>query len=168
MPTENRGVEPIAEREVVFTRTFDAPARLLFTAYSTPEHLKQWFGPPGWPLTLCEMDFRVGGRYRFALTGPDGKQHTPFVGEYLEIVPNRRIVYTSAFETPGAESSVVTLRFDEDETSGLTTLTISTLFASVAMKNAHLGAGYALGWGSMLNQLADVAAEMRMKEAGDA
>jgi len=59
---------------------FDAPARLLFKAYSTREQLVKWFGPEGWPLTLCEMDFRTGGRFRFAMTGPDGVQNTPFGG----------------------------------------------------------------------------------------
>lgn len=164
MPANDRGAEPIAEREVAITRVYDAPARLLFEACSSPEHLRQWFGPPGWPLTLCEMDFRVGGRYRFAMTGPDGKQGPPFGGEYLEIVPNRKIVYTNAFEMPDSESMVVTITFDEDEKSGQTTLTIHTLFASVAMKNAHLGMGYDQGWSSMLDQLADVVAELRAQE----
>jgi uncharacterized protein YndB with AHSA1/START domain len=158
--THESGAEPIAEREVVITRVYDAPARLLFAACSTPQHLRRWFGPAGWPLTLCEMDFRVGGRYRFALTGPDGTQGLPFGGEYLEIVPNRKIVYSNAFESPGAETMVVTMTFDEDEQSGQTTLTIHTLFSSVAMKNAHLGAGHEQGWGSMLDQLAIVAAEL--------
>jgi uncharacterized protein YndB with AHSA1/START domain len=110
------------------------------------------------------MDFRVGGRYRFAMTGPDGQQGPPFGGEYLEIVPNRKIVYTNAFEMPDAETMVVAITFDEDEQSGQTTLTIHTLFASVAMKQAHLGMGYEQGWGSMLEQLAAVVAEMRARE----
>ena len=78
--------------------SYDAPARLLFEAYSKPEHLKKWFGPVGWPLTLCEVDFREGGRLRFAMTGPSGEQNTPFGGEYLEIVPNRKIVFDNGFE----------------------------------------------------------------------
>jgi uncharacterized protein YndB with AHSA1/START domain len=159
---DERGVEPVAEREVVITRVLDAPARLLFAAYSAPEHLTQWFGPKGWPLTLCEMDFRVGGRYRFAMTGPDGTQATPFGGEYLEIVPNRKIVYTSAFETPDAESMTVTVTFDEE--GGQTTLTIHTLFASVAMKNTLLGMDFAQGMASGLEQLGDVVAALRARE----
>ena len=83
------------------------------------------------------MDFRKGGRFRFQMTGPDGKQNTPFGGEYLEIVPNRKIVYDNAFETPGAEKMIVTITYDEE--GGKTTLTIHTLFASVAMKNEHVG-----------------------------
>jgi uncharacterized protein YndB with AHSA1/START domain len=162
LPANDRGVEPVAEREVVITRVFDAPARLLFAAYSTPKHLTQWFGPPGWLLTLCEMDFRVGGRIRFAMTGLDGKQGTPFGGEYREIVPNRKIAYTGAFETPDAETMVVTIIFDEQ--GGQTTLTVHTLFASVAMKNAHLGMGYEQGLAAGLEQLADVVAELHAKE----
>jgi uncharacterized protein YndB with AHSA1/START domain len=164
LPADDRSVEPITEREVIITRVYDAPARLLFEAYSRPEHLTRWFGPKGWPLTRCEMDFRVGGHFRFAMTGPDGRQGTPFGGEYREIVPNRTIVYDSAFEAPDAETMIVTITFDEDEQSGQTTLTIHTLFASLAMKQAHLGMGYEQGWGSSLNQLADVVAGLRAQE----
>ena len=91
--------EPEADREVIITRTYDAPARLLFEAWSKPEHLKKWFGPVGYPVTMCEMDFRKGGQWRAAMTGPGGEQQTPFGGEYLEIVPDRRIVFSNGFET---------------------------------------------------------------------
>ena len=61
--TEQTGAAvPEAQREVIITRVFDAPARLLFEAYAKPEHVKRWFGPRGWPLTLVEMDFREGGK----------------------------------------------------------------------------------------------------------
>jgi uncharacterized protein YndB with AHSA1/START domain len=164
LPADDRGVEPIAECEVVITRVIDAPARLLFAAYGTPEHLTKWFGPPGWTLTLCEMDFRGGGRLRLAMTGSDGKQGTPFGGEYLEVVPNRKIVYTGAFETPGAEAMTVTITFDENEKSGQTTLTIHTLFASVAMKNEHLGMGYAQGIASGLDQLGELVTRLQAQQ----
>ncbi len=108
------------------------------------------------------MDFRVGGRYRFAMTGPDGQQGMPFGGEYLEIVPDRKIVYDDSFEAPGSEKMVVTVTFEED--AGRTTLTIHTLFGSVAMKQAHMGAGYEQGVGSGLDQLADLVAGMHAKE----
>ena len=150
--------EPIADRTVIITRVFDAPACLLFEAFSKPEHVMKWFGPKGWPLTLCEMDFRQGGRFRFARTGPRSKQNTPFGGEYLEIVPNRKIVYDNGFETPGAEKMIVTVTYDEKDAE--TTLTIRTVFASVAMKNHHVGMGYERGVGSGLDQLAEVVKEM--------
>ena len=146
------------DRSVVITRTFDAPARLVFQACSKPEHVRRWFGPVGWPLTLCEMDFRVGGRYRFAMTGPDGVQGTPFSGTYLEIVPDRRIVYDNAFELPGAETMV--MRFDFTEVDGRTTMTMHTLFGSMGMKASHVGAGFVQGTGSGLNQLEAVVADL--------
>jgi uncharacterized protein YndB with AHSA1/START domain len=154
--------ESTADREVVITRTYDAPARLLFEAWSKPEHLMKWFGPVGWPLTLCEVDFRKGGRFRFAMTGPSGQQNTPFGGQYLEIVPNRKIVFDNAFESPGAEKMIMTVTFKEKD--GRTTLTWHTLFASVAMKNEHVGMGFVQGTGSGLDQLADVVAGMRRRE----
>jgi len=151
--------ESTADRELVITRVFDAPARLLFEAYSKPEHVSKWFGPKGWPITLCEIDFRVGGRFRFAMTGPDGKQNTPFGGEYLEIVPNRKIVYDNGFEEPGAEKMVVTVTYEEK--AGKTTLTIHTVFGSVAMRNEHVHGGFEEGTNSGLDQLTDLVAEMR-------
>ena len=163
MAAKTNAGEPIADREVVITRTYDAPAHLLFEAWSKPEHLVKWFGPVGWPLTLCEVDFRVGGRFRFAMTGPSGQQNTPFGGEYLEIVPNRKIVFDNAFEAPGAEKMIMTVTFDEK--GGKTLLTFHTLFASVAMKKAHVDAGFVQGTGSGLDQLADVVAAMTVGKA---
>jgi uncharacterized protein YndB with AHSA1/START domain len=155
----NGNVEPVADREVVIERIYDAPARLLFKAWSRPEHLMKWFGPVGWPLTLCEVDFRVGGRWRFAMTGASGKQNTPFGGTYLEIVPNRKIVFDNTFEAPGAETMIMTITFEEKD--GRTKLTHHTLFASVAMKNHHVGAGFVQGTNSGLDQLADVVLGMK-------
>jgi len=149
--------EPIAEREFTIVRDFDAPARLLFEAYSKPEHIKRWFGPVGWPVTLCEMDFRVGGRFRFAMTGPSGEQNTPFGGEYLEIVPDRKIVYDNGFEVPDGERMVVTVTFDEE--GGKTRLTIYTVFETVKMRNFHIRSGFEQGTMSGLDQLEDLVAE---------
>jgi uncharacterized protein YndB with AHSA1/START domain len=151
--------EPVSEREVTITRIFDAPARLLFEAYTKPEHIMRWFGPKGWPVTLCEMDFRVGGKFRFAMTGPSGRQNTPFGGEYLEIIPDRKIVYDNGFETKGAGRMVVTVSFDEIG-GGQTRLTIHTVFESIAMRKSHMSRGFEQGTNSGLDQLADLAAEL--------
>lgn len=149
-------VEPVSEREVIVTRAFDAPARLVFEAFRNPEYLKRWFGPRGWPLTRCEVDFRVSGRFTFAMTGPDGNQGPSFGGDYLQIVPDQRIVYViDTYDEP----MTVTLSFDER--AGKTTLTYHTLFNSVAMKNRHVGAGFTEGVASGLDQLADVVADVR-------
>jgi uncharacterized protein YndB with AHSA1/START domain/dihydrofolate reductase len=150
--------ESTSERELVIERTFDAPARLLFEAYSRPEHLRRWFGPRGWPLTLCEVDFRKGGRFRFQMTGPDGQKGTPFGGEYLEIEKDRKIVYDNGFELPGAERMVTTVTFEE--AAGKTKLTMHTLFASVAMRASHVGGGFEQGVNSGFDQLVEVTAEL--------
>ena len=151
--------EPIADRELTITRTYDAPARLLFEAWSKPQHLMKWFGPVGWPVTMCEVDFRKGGRWRMAMTGPTGQQDTPFGGGYLEIVPNRRIVFDNAFEQPGSGKMIMTVTFAEKD--GRTTLTWHTLFESVAMKNEYVGMGIEQGAGSGLDQLTAVVAALK-------
>jgi uncharacterized protein YndB with AHSA1/START domain/dihydrofolate reductase len=150
--------ESTSERELVIERTFDAPARLLFEAYSKPEHLRRWFGPRGWPLTLCEVDFRKGGRFRFQMTGPDGQKGTPFGGQYLVIEKDRKIVYDNGFELPGAERMLTTVTFEE--VAGKTRLTMHTLFASVAMRAAHVGGGFEQGVNSAFDQLVELSAEL--------
>jgi uncharacterized protein YndB with AHSA1/START domain len=125
--------------------------------------MKKWFGPPGYPLTLCEMDFRVGGRYRFAMTGPDGVQNTPFGGEYLEIVPQVRIAFSNCFELEGAETAIMTWHFEDRGDS--THLRMVTLFGSVAMKNEHLRLGFEQGAGAGLGQLAAVVADLAQELA---
>lgn len=146
-------------RSITVTREFDAPPAILFLAHSKPEHVQRWFGPKGWPLTLCEMDFRTGGKWRFAMTGPDGKQNPAFGGEYLDIVPNGRIVYDNAFELPGAEKMVTTVTF-EPLAGDRTLLVMRTVFANLAMHATHVGAGIESGINSGLDQLADVVAEL--------
>ena len=148
--------EPESEREVVHARVFDAPARLVFEAWSKPEHIRRWFGPVGWPVTMCEMDFRVGGRWRMAMTGPSGVQNTPFGGTYREIDPPRRLVLDNGFEQQGTERMVWTVTFEEAD--GRTTLTVRTLFSSVATRDQYLGMGFREGFSSGLDQLGEVLA----------
>jgi uncharacterized protein YndB with AHSA1/START domain len=151
--------EPECEREYVVTRVFNAPARLVFAAWSTTEHIKQWFGPAGFPVTMAEIDFRVGGKWRFAMTGPSGDQNAPFGGEYLEIVPNRKISFSNSFETPNAPKMVMTVTFDEKD--GKTTMAWRTVFASIAMRKSYLEQGFNVGVDSGLDQLADLLKTMR-------
>ena len=150
--------EPAGERGHVIVRTFDLPASVLFRCWSEPAHLVRWFGPKGWPLTLCEVDFRVGGRFRFAMTGPSGVQNTPFGGEYLAIEPDRLIAYSNTFEEAGAETMIVTVTFEEHD--GKTVQRLHTLFGSVAMKDLHLGYGYEAGTRSAQDQLAALGASL--------
>jgi uncharacterized protein YndB with AHSA1/START domain len=150
------------DRTVVITRTFDAPASIVFLAMSKSEHVMKWFGPVGWPLTMCEMDFRVGGKFRFAMTGSSGVQNMPFGGTYREIVKDRRIVYDNGFEIAGAGRMIVTI--DLDEKGGKTTLTMSTLFDTQAMYNEHVGMGFVQGVNSGFDQLVDVVTALHRAE----
>lgn len=155
--------EPAAARELTLTRVIDAPASLLFEAYSRPEHIMKWFGPVGWPVTLAEIDFRVGGMFKFAMTGPSGVQNEPFGGTYLEIVPDRKIVYDNGFNFE--KMMVVTVTFDELE-GGKTRLTMHTVFASDEMAKMHIGGGFEAGTNSGLDQLEDLVADLASRIGG--
>src|SRR5208283_4802568 len=98
-PMKNRTtVERKSERELVITRTFNGPARIVFDAWTRPELLKRWWAPKsmGMSLLSCEVDLRVGGKYRFVF-GLDGdaSQTMAFFGRYLEVIPNARLVWTN-------------------------------------------------------------------------
>lgn len=138
-------------RTLTIVRVFEAPARLLFKAHAEREHIMQWFGPVGWPVTFCEMDFRVGGQWRMAMTGSTGVQNPAFGGTYLEIEPDRLIKWDNGFELAGAERMVTTITFDELD--GQTTVTSRTVFGSARMYAEHVGAGFEQGANSGLDQL---------------
>ena len=116
-------VERKSDRELVVTRTFDAPARLVFEAWSRPELFKKWWVPKSMGMTLrsCEMDVRTGGTYR--LNFGDGMD---FFGRYIEVTPPSRIVWTN--EEGGENGSVTTVTFEEK--GGQTLLVMSELYPS--------------------------------------
>jgi len=118
----------------------------------------KWFGPEGWPVTMCEANFRIGGRYRMEMTGPNGETNGEtsgaFGGEYFEIVPNRKLVFDNALEEPESPKMLWTVTFDEND--GETTLTVHILFWSVAMKEEYVGRGILVGLGSALDRLGGV------------
>ena len=82
--------------QLILTREFDAPRRKVFQAHTDCKHLKNWWGPRSWPVTFCKMDFRVGGKWHYAMTGPDGTQSWG-LALYKEIVEPERIVYEDHF-----------------------------------------------------------------------
>jgi uncharacterized protein YndB with AHSA1/START domain len=142
---------------IVVTRVFAAPAHLVFEAWTRPEHLAQWWGPHGSSLRSCEVDLRPGGSWRFVLTGPDGNEYG-FGGEYREIRPPERLVYTFGFDgAPGAEA-VETLTFVEKD--GKTTFTGVTQHTSVERRDAHIRSGMEKGMGQTLERLAERLATM--------
>ena len=118
-------VERKSDREVVVTRTFDAPARLVFEAWTTPTLFTQWWVPRSMGMTLrsCELDVRTGGKYRLVF-GDDPANPMAFFGKYLDVVPNQRIVWTN--EESGADGSVTTVTFEEK--NGKTRLELRELY----------------------------------------
>lgn len=139
-------------REVVLTRVFDAPRHLVFDALTKPELVKRWFGPHGWTLVVCEIDFRVGGAWRYVLEGPDGRS-MGMGGEYREIVPGERTVHTEAFDDyPG--DSVVTVVLTEHE--GRTTLTGTVLYDSQEVRDAVIESGMEHGAAETYDRLAEL------------
>ena len=105
-------VEKTSDREVVVTRTFDAPARLVFAAWSRPELFKKWWVPRSMGMTLrsCEMDVRTGGTYRLVF-GEDAASTFAFFGTYLDVVQDARIVWTN--EEGGDAGSITTVTLEE-------------------------------------------------------
>jgi uncharacterized protein YndB with AHSA1/START domain len=104
-------VEKKSERELVVTRTFDAPARIVFEAWTTPELFMRWWAPKstGVPLLSCDMDVRTGGGYRVAF-GADASSAMAFFGKYLEVIPDARLVWTNE---ESEDAAVTTVTFEE-------------------------------------------------------
>lgn len=151
-------VERTSDREVVVTRTFDAPAPLVFEAWTKPELFKQWWAPRSMGMTLrsCELDVRTGGKYRLVF-GDDPAKPMAFFGTYLEVVPDERIVWTN--DESGADGSVTTVTFEEK--NGKTTLVMSELYPTKeALDAAGTGAQEAMNetFGQLDELLASLAA----------
>ena len=132
-------VERTSEREVVVTRTFNGPARIVFEAWTKPELFRRWWVPKsmGMSLLSCEMDVRVGGKYRLEFE-PDGMA---FFGTYLEVTPHSRLVWSN--EEGGEGGPVTTVTFDEK--GGETLLVMHELYSSKeALDAAGTGAADAM------------------------
>ena len=127
-PTRNRTTsERRSDRELVITRTFDAPARLVFEAWTTPELFRQWWVPKSSGATLlsCAQDVRVGGSYRLEFAHPTAATPMAFFGRYVEVVPDARLVWTNEESADGA---VTTVTFEEKD--GKTLLVMRELYPS--------------------------------------
>jgi uncharacterized protein YndB with AHSA1/START domain len=131
-----------SDREIVMTRAFSAPARTLFEVWTKPEHVRKWYAVRSTTMTVCEIDLRVGGAWRWVLLHPKGGE-IAFSGVFSEIDPPHRLQRTEVFEAmPGAES-LVTQTFDEKD--GQTTITINMLFKSKQDRDICLKSGMELG-----------------------
>jgi uncharacterized protein YndB with AHSA1/START domain len=136
IPTNRTTAERKSERELVITRSFKAPARIVFEAWTTPELLKRWWAPKSTGLSLvsCELDVRVGGSYRFEF-GHEASKPMAFFGRYLEVTPHSRLVWTNEESDEGA---VTTVTFEEK--GGKTLLVMYELYPSKEALDANAGA----------------------------
>jgi uncharacterized protein YndB with AHSA1/START domain len=153
-------VERTSDRELVVTRTFDAPAHVVFDAWTKPELLKRWWAPKSFGVSLfeCEQDLRVGGAYRFAF-GRDPKNPEVFSGRYLGVDPPARLVLTQIYERMAhVGEAVVTADFAEIE--GRTHLTLRQLFPSKEALEGALASGMERGMRITLDQLDELVASM--------
>jgi len=151
-----------SEREIVMTREFDAPRDLVFEAHTSCEHMSRWWGPRKYEVVSCEIDFRVGGKWRIVHRGPDGEEYA-FRGEYREIVPPESITWTFEFEGWPGQISVETMRLEEHD--GKTTFTASSVFDTVEARDGMLNSGMEEGASESMERLDEY---LEVLKAGDA
>ena len=132
-------VERKSERELVATRMFNAPARIVFQAWTTPELFQRWWVPKSIGLTLlsCDADVRVGGKYRLVFSHPAAPEPVAFFGTYLEVTPHSRLVWTN--EEAGDGGQVTTVTFEER--GGQTLLVVHDLYPSKEALDEAIASG---------------------------
>lgn len=145
------------DREILITREFDAPRQLVWDTMSKPELLKRWlFGPPGWEMTVCEEDARVGGTFRWGWSGPDGAEML-MTGSYHEVAPPERCVRTERFEfgcVPGGGEQLATMVLTEQGEKTLMTLTL--LYDSREARDGAVASGMEQGMACGYDRLDEV------------
>ena len=144
---------PHDEPVIVFRRAFTAPARLVFAAWTEPEHLLHWRGPRGFELVACEVDLRIGGGYRFVHRAPDGTRHV-FYGKYLEIERPTRLVSTFAYEAAPETEALDEVTFNED--GGTTLVTGRSAFPTFQARDLYLAGGAERGLAGSHDRLDDL------------
>ena len=150
-----------SDREIVLTRLFDAPRHLLIEAMTKPEHVRRWWGilDDAHSVTVCDIDFRPGGAWRFVGRGPKGEYG--FHGVYRDIALPDRIVFTEIFDPFPDVVSVVTSIFTEE--NGKTRLTVKCLYPSVEVRDMVVQSGMAGGAAISYDRLEEVVAELMRK-----
>ena len=131
-----------ADCETVITRSFAAPRAVVFAAMTQPDHVRQWYGLRDHTMTVCEIDLRVGGKWRYVMQMPDGNE-IAFSGEYLEIVPSARLVFTEWFEAIPGSDYVVTATYTEQD--GQTILSSHLRYRTPEHRDGHVNSG--MEWG---------------------
>jgi uncharacterized protein YndB with AHSA1/START domain len=148
-----------SDAQIRMTRLFDAPPRLVFEAMTRPEHVRRWWGclGDGYSVPVCEIDLRVGGRWRFVNRHPKGE--AAFHGEYREINPPSRVVFTEIFEEFPDVVSVVTAELADED--GKTRLTATVSYPSKDVRDMVIASGMAKGAGISYDRLEDLVVELQ-------
>ena len=134
-----------ADDQILITREFDAPRHLLYRAWTTPELVERWWSGRRGSVTSVEIDLRVGGAWRYVMTAQAGFE-VAFHGEYLEIVPDEKIVHTEIFEgAPGGDSEPATITVEFIEVDGRTRLELLTECPSKEVRDAIMESGMEVG-----------------------
>lgn len=144
-------------REAVAVRVFDAPRELVWEAMTNPEHVVRWYGPRDTRLVSCEIDLRVGGRFRYVMAGREGHE-VAFSGTYREVVRPERVVNTWCFEPMPEHEALETATFREED--GRTTVRMSIVFQEPESFAGWAGSGAYAGWNETLERLAEVIDEL--------
>jgi uncharacterized protein YndB with AHSA1/START domain len=148
-----------SEREVMMTRVFDAPRALVFETLTKPEYVQRWLlGPPGWTMPVCEIDLKVGGKFRYVWENTAGKK-MGIRGTYREVTPPERIVHTEQFDDPWypGEALATTILAEKD---GKTTLTLTVRHDSSETVEGILKSGMERGVAASYDRLAEILATM--------
>lgn len=149
-------IKPDPKLDLVLERVIDVPPELVWTAWTTPKHLRHWFVPRPWTITDCEVDLRPGGIFRSVMRSPEG-QEFPNNGCFLEIIPNQRLVFTDTL-LPGYRPSpnpfftaVLTL-----EPSGKGTRYVAiAIHGNEDTRKKHEDMGFHQGWGTVVDQMVE-------------
>jgi len=159
MTSSRRAVVTLPEdTQILITREFDAPARLVYGAWTTPELVRRWWSGDRGEVTSAEIDLRVGGTWRFVMKANAGFE-VAFHGEYREIVPAGRIVSTEVFEGMPDAEALSTITFTEAD--GRTTMSILVQHSSQEHRDAHINSGMEDGMQEALDRLEEVARSLR-------
>jgi uncharacterized protein YndB with AHSA1/START domain len=151
-----------SDREIRLTRLLDAPRHLVFEAMTRPEHIRQWWGilDEGYSVPVCEVDLRPGGTWRYVGRTPKGEL-VAFYGEYREIAPPERVVFTEIFEPFPDSPSLVTAVLTEEQ--GKTRLTVTALYPSPEVRDTVLETGMEKGAAISYDRLEEVAARLHVQ-----
>jgi uncharacterized protein YndB with AHSA1/START domain len=153
-----------SDKEILLSRVFDAPRRLVFEAMTKPEHVRSWWCcMEGFTMPVCEIDLRVGGRYRYVMLDPGGNE-IAFHGEYREVVAPERIVHTEVFEPYDDSPALVTVTLEEHD--GRTHYQARVLHTTKEARDMHIASGMEEGTDLAFDRLEGIARSLATSHRG--